>query len=56
MAYNHRASQQFHGGQHQNRSNNRKKEDDSDALMRLVGFCMHTLLPLPPTNIFETIY
>lgn len=34
MAYN-RASQQFHGGQHHGRG--RKKEDDSDALMRLVS-------------------
>ncbi|KAH8705500.1 putative Ndc80 complex component Nuf2 [Talaromyces proteolyticus] len=33
MAYNHRVSQQFHSGQQQNRS--RRKEDDSDALMRL---------------------
>jgi hypothetical protein len=35
MAYNHRMSQQFHGSQQQNR--NRKKDDDSDALMRLVN-------------------
>lgn len=35
MAHNQRVSQQFHGSQQQNRS--RKKEDESDALMRLVS-------------------
>lgn len=34
MAYNHRMSQQFHG-QHHGRG--RKKEDENDALMRLVS-------------------
>jgi kinetochore protein Nuf2 len=35
MAYNHRMSQQFHGSQQQNRGG-RKKEDENDAMMRLV--------------------
>lgn len=35
MAYNNRMSQQF-GSQQQGRS--RKKDDDNDALMRLVSF------------------
>lgn len=34
MAYNNRMSQQFHGSQQQGRG--RKKEDENDALMRLV--------------------
>ncbi|KAL1987057.1 hypothetical protein VTN96DRAFT_4931 [Rasamsonia emersonii] len=34
MAYNHRVSQQFHGSQQQH-NRNRRKEDESDALMRL---------------------
>lgn len=34
MAYNNRMSQQFHGSQQHGRG--RKKEDENDALMRLV--------------------
>jgi hypothetical protein len=40
MAHSQRMSQQFYGSQQQNRS--RKKEDESDALMRLVS----AILPL----------
>lgn len=36
MAYNNRMSQQFHGTQ-QNHNRGRKKDDDNDALMRLVS-------------------
>lgn len=35
MSYNHRMSQQFHGNQQQRKG--RKKEDENDALMRLVS-------------------
>lgn len=37
MAYSHRMSQQFHGSQQHNRGGGRKKEDENDALMRLVS-------------------
>lgn len=36
MAYNHRMSQQFRGSQ-QHHGRGRKKEDENDALMRLVS-------------------
>lgn len=36
MGYNNRMSSQFQGTQHQNRG--RKKEDENDALMRLVSW------------------
>lgn len=36
MAYNHRMSQQFHGTQ-QHHGKHRKKDDENDALMRLVS-------------------
>lgn len=41
MAYNHRMS--MAGSQHQNRG--RKKEDDNDALMRLVSLSLDLWLP-----------
>jgi hypothetical protein len=44
MAYNHRMSQQFHGSQ-QPHGRSRKKEDENDALMRLVS-----PLPMPETG------
>jgi hypothetical protein len=46
MSYNHRMSQQFHGTQQQRKG--RKKEDENDALMRLVS-------PLPPYDHSSTM-
>ncbi|KAJ9300637.1 hypothetical protein DTO271G3_1801 [Paecilomyces variotii] len=55
MAYN-RASQQFHGGQHHGRG--RKKEDDSDALMRLpdkeIAGCINDIgVPFTPADLVK---
>lgn len=37
MSYGHRMSQQFHGSQQHHNRGGRKKEDENDALMRLVS-------------------